>query len=353
MSIGAEWNFYLSPKDAWEAMYDDCEKAQLSIEFEQYILQNDAIGRKFLSLFIKKASEGVRTVLICDGFGSRSFKGDPLLAEFKAKGGEFYYYNKVAWYHLLMPWRWFPRTHRKTMLIDSKTVYVGGVCMAEEMRDWRDTHIKVIGKPGLQGREAFDEIENRFRKIPPTKAKTQISQELAETFSYQPNHIYATLVKAIGSARESIYIANAFFIPNRYFITLLKQMKMQGVDIHIMLPEHSDNYHGDWVKLSYMKELLEVGIRIYHYQPTVLHCKTVAIDNDWASVGSVNMDLMSFFHNREAHVIIREPKAIAELKDQFHHDLKDCIELTHARLQTYPAWKIMIGRSLRLFKIFF
>ena len=102
------WKVYLSIKGVWDAMYRDCEAASSSIEFEQYIIEDDKIGQKFLKLFIKKAKEGVRVVIICDPFGSVSIASSPLIERLKKAGGIFRFYQPMSYFHIFYPKRWFP-----------------------------------------------------------------------------------------------------------------------------------------------------------------------------------------------------------------------------------------------------
>src|SRR5262245_18635819 len=109
------WHFYLSPAEAWEAMYADCAQARESIEFEQYILENDEVGRRFMEIFLAKAKENVRIFILCDLFGSIAMTWSPLVKKLRAAGADFHFYHRLRIWELLMPWRWFPRTHTKTL----------------------------------------------------------------------------------------------------------------------------------------------------------------------------------------------------------------------------------------------
>jgi cardiolipin synthase A/B len=107
------------------------------------------------------------------------------------------------------------------------------------------------------------------------------------------------------------------------------------------------------VGLSYMPRLMRAGIKIFHYQETVLHSKTLVVDDNWATVGSTNMDVLSFFHNREANFITTHPEVINELKAQFKQDLQKSIEFTPERWGRVPLWKKWVGYAARLLKLFF
>ncbi|MDX2028521.1 MAG: phospholipase D-like domain-containing protein [Alphaproteobacteria bacterium] len=352
-----DWRFYLSPAAAWEAMYADCAAAKRSIELEQYILENDEIGQKFMKLFIEKAAQGLRVFIICDKFGSFSFRNSPLVQELRRRGGLFHFYHPVTIWNLLMPWSWFPRTHVKTLLIDSSITYVGGVCIAERMADWRDTQIRVTGPVAEQVRATFDSMEKAIRRRRPAKIPPFPRQ--GEDIRYLQNHprqerhlLYNELMMALRGAKDYISISTGFFAPNRRFLRSLKAASRRGVQVTLLVPQFSDVLLADWTCLSYAAPLLRAGVRIFHYQPTVLHNKIVIVDDAWATIGSTNMDILSFFRNRESNLVITRRDIIAALKKDFVTDLQSSKELTQAALAELPLWKRLggyMGRALKSF----
>lgn len=349
------WHYYLSPHAAWDAMYTDCENAAQSIELEQYIFLDEELGRRFIKLFIAKAHQGIKIFLILDAFGSASFIGSPLIDELRAAGGRCAFYNMVRIWDVFRPWRWFPRTHVKSLLIDSTIAYAGGVCFAEHMRHWRDTQIRVTGPVVMQFRYNFDRVQRRMdRRHNERYVPSRVAQE---EFSYLQSAplrawsvIYRELIQAIRTAQRTIDIATPFFAPNRRFRTLLQYAARQGVAVRLLIPQHSDHHLVDWVCLSYARQLLKSGIKIYRYRKYNLHCKSVVIDQDWATVGSTNMDILSFFRNREANIVIKNAAAVKELHEQFVADLRDADALTTTELAQEPQWKFMLGYMMRMFK---
>ncbi len=350
------WRFFYRPNETWDAMYRDCQAARTSIEFEQYIMENDAVGRRFMELFIAKAKEGLKIFLICDTFGSAMLVRSSLVKQLRRHGGRLHFYNAINVWTIVMPWRWFPRTHTKTLLIDSSIAYTGGVCMAERMRHWRDTHMRVTGPVVEQIRQAFDDIENRILRKKAKRMRLRRNHRFLY-FINRPKQkhcgVYNELVRAVSEAKQYIYITSAFFVLNRRFLALLRQAQARGVDIKILVPEYSDVWPADWICLSYTPRFLKAGLRIFHYQETVLHSKTAIIDDSWATVGSTNFDVISFFYNREANIVITEKEAIADLKQQFFADLHCSTELTWEGWRNVPLWKKLAGRAARMLKVFF
>lgn len=352
------WRFYHRVHEAWEDMYRDCAAATKSIEFEQYIFENDSVGRRFMELFIEKAKAGLKVFVICDMFGSSLLARSPLVRKLRRHGGRMHFYNPLSGWNIMTPWRWFPRTHLKTLLIDSQVAYAGGVCIAERMRHWRDTHVRITGPVIQQVRRAFDDIENRILRKKTNGIADMKNERRFLYFLNRPKQekyaVYKEMLKAINEARSYIYITTAFFIPNRRFLRLLKQASQRGVEVLVLMPEHSDVFMADWICLSYTKRYLRAGVRLFHYRETVLHSKTAIIDDTWGTVGSTNFDVISFFYNREANVMISDLEAIAELKRQFFEDLKLSTEMTWERWRKdIPLWKKIAGYAGRILKMFF
>jgi cardiolipin synthase len=346
------WRFYLSPAAAWDAMYRDCENATEIIQLEQYIFENDPVGQKFLRLFIQKAKQGVKIGILCDMVGSFGLSGSPLVTELRQSGGTFRSYNAFTLIDLLRMRRWVPRTHVK-MLAADQAAYIGGVCLAERMKDWRDTQMCVTGPVVAQIRRALERnMKGRvvFRQ-PPPPVDSEFTYVQSEPWLFQ-HRIYKMLLKAIRRASDTIYISAAFFVPTRRFRRLLRVAAFKGVKVIVLVPEHSDFWLADWVCLSYAAKLLKAGVRIFRYRPTVLHNKTVVIDDAWATVGSSNMDALSFFRNRESNLIITNKDAIAEMKKDFLNDLQQSEELTLAILEQIPLWKRIAAHAGRLFRSF-
>lgn len=353
----ATWHLSHWVRDSWEKMYEDCLAAKKSIEFEQYILENDSVGQRFLELFAAKAKSGVKIFLICDTFGSASLRTSPFIHEIRNAGGIIHFYRPFTFWRLFAPWNWFPRTHVKTMLIDSRIAHTGGVCVAERMREWRDTHLRFTGTSVSQVRKVFDEMEHKIQ----SKGTADVVEPVGIIdFVYVMNRprksrftVYRELLKAITEAHSYIYISTAFFVPNRRFLQALRQAVRRGVQVIVLVPEKSDVILADWICLSYTPQFLRSGFRIFHYSTTVLHSKTAIIDDRWGTVGSTNFDLLSFFHNREANVIIRSSGPIAELKRQFGEDLKVSTELTRERWLEIPMYKKVCGYLGRVLRLFF
>lgn len=349
--------FFLDPPTVWEAMYADCKAATQSIDFEQYILNNDEVGQRFLKLFADKAAEGVQVRLLLDRVGSRSVYETEWVKAIKEKGGHVHFYGGRSWLNIFVPWRWFPRNHTKVMLIDSKIAYIGSACIEKDMSDWRDTQIRLVDILANDIKAEFQLTWNNV--IERKKKKPYYASPSGKTWRYvvnqpriMPNPIYRELLREIRHAKKAIYLATPYFVPPWPLRRALGRAVKRGVKVNIMMAEKSDVTLADNVSRSYFYRLLRKRINIFLYQKNVLHTKYAVIDDQWATIGSTNMDYLSLMHNREANVITSDEKVIDELESHFNNDLKDCIKVDKAYYKSIPLKTKIIGHLGRVMRRF-
>jgi cardiolipin synthase len=336
-----------------------CEDAQKTIDFEQYIFRNDALGEYFAQLFCRKAQEGVRVRLVLDMFGSLDTYFSPLAKRMRAAGVKLHFYNKLNLLRMVMPWSWFPRMHAKAMLVDERLLFCGGVCFSETMRHWRDTQIGVQGPVAQAAAAQFDRHWHDWRKRLKGRKMPQYSMKAMQGAPFhflfsRPLHlrnpIYRALRRQVHRARESVWIATPYFTPTPAFVRLLRKAARRGVQVRILLTEISDVGIADLVTRSYLPKLLRAGIHISFYRPAMFHGKIMVVDRNWATVGSMNLDYLSAFRNREANLLIREPAAVAALAQQFAEDFSRCRDAVPQDWHALPLpLKILgrLGRGLR------
>lgn len=355
-SENTQIDFFAATKDAWDSMYRDCEKAQKSIEFEQYILMDDTAGHRFLVLFAEKARAGIRVNLLLDAFGSRNLRGSSLIADILKAGGRVYFYRKVSLLTLLTPLKWFPRNHNKILLIDGEIGYIGSVCLADEMREWHDMHARFTGDLAKDVAIDFELVWQHIKerkKLPSFYYKQDQESDFSYVASRQvkgPRHIYRILLAQIKRSRHCICLVTPYFLPPFRLRHALKRAVRRGVSVKIMISQKTDVKPADFISRAHYLKLLKAGIRIFQYKKTVLHAKYVMIDDTWATVGSTNMDYLSLLHNHESNIVIRDPEAVKRLYAQFEEDMQQCDE---ARIDYYrslsPLYKIVeyMGRGFR------
>lgn len=304
--------FYINLEDAWAAMYADCEKAEQSIFFEQYILLNDNVGNRFLKLFRDKARQGVKIRIVLDALGSRDVRNSLYVHEIRQEGGTVRFYNSLRWWKWLSWRRVLPRTHCKTMLIDGKTSYIGGVCIAEYMKDWRDLHIRVTGN--LVKTMYDGDISGAYNKNDPD------FRYLIHQPRYKRNPIYKTLVDEINKSAKSVSLCTPYFFPPvRLYRALLNAAK-KGVDVKLLLSQKSDIPFIMFLSRFYFAGLLKAGVKIRLYNKTVMHAKYGIVDGRWATLGSSNLDYLSLLFNKEGNIIATRIDVVDELQDLFDSD---------------------------------
>lgn len=344
--------FYFTGKDALDAMYSCIKGAKSHIHLQSYIFADDRTGEMFASLLMQKASEGVEVRVIYDGVGSFSI-GKEFVEKMTGAGVEMLCFAKVT---LSLPVsRVNYRNHRKILVVDGKTGFLGGVNIADRyyygnsLGEWHDTHLKVVGEAvsSLQTSFLLDRYFILNRKIKRKKkyypqldiaasGKGRGENSIAtQTLVCGPDSNWASIMQcffsAITLASKHIYIVSPYFTPNESVLNAIKIAALGNIDVRIMLPEKSDTKIAHYSTMSYVGELLEAGVKIYLFKKGFNHSKVVSIDGEVSIVGSANMDMRSFEHNFEILSVIYDREATGIIERQFLHDAAACTQLNAAR----------------------
>lgn len=330
---------FIETDEAYRSMEEAILAARHHVNLMSYIFRDDATGRHFRDLLIRKASEGVSVNLLVDGFGSRKLNAsfaEPLL---KA-GGRFAHF--VPGFRR----RWRPdlRNHRKILVVDGRIGFTGGLNIGEEYQGrkrrygpWRDTHLRLEG-PGVRYlQEIFiedwlfatdeDMVDPGF--FPELGA---VGSDLVRVINSGPDQaheiIYSLFFNAITSARQRIYITTPYFVPDPAMLLALKSAAWRGVDVRFLLPGKSDLWLVQLAGRSYYQELIEAGVKLYEHRPGILHAKTMVVDGFWSTVGSANMDIRSFRLNFEVNVFVWGQAFATRMEDIFTNEIKRLHPLT-------------------------
>lgn len=362
MSSPTNWTLYTSNEEAWNAMLADCAKAEKSIALEQYIFANDDYGKRMIEIVKERAAKGVEVRFLWDAVGSFTFMGSNITEELRRSGVRLLFWRTLipGFYHVHDFRSWFLRNHRRTLVIDGKVGYTGSMCFKDTMKGWRDTNARFEGSIVAEMLAAFNRMWVRAegkRTVPAD------SGDRDAEFSYVTNyprpgkrHLYRTLVEAMRSAKNYIYITTPYFVPTHRLLRVIKLAAHRGVDVRLLLPERTNHYPAlDLGARSYFTTLLRSGVRIFLY-PTkngeaLNHGKAVVIDGDWATTGSMNMDNVSLLYNFEANVVTTNSKFAEELAAQFVHDMSKSREVDPAEwrsrffIEKLPEFAIRIVRK--------
>jgi cardiolipin synthase A/B len=249
--------------------------------------------------------------------------------------------------------------NRKLMVIDSEIGYTGGAGLAAWMRPWRDTTVRVQGPVACAMERALDQLwrgaEGRPGEpdlLPPERPDAPF-RVVTNTPHPHRNHLYKELRDGLRGATTYAYLATPYFMPNPAFFRAMLRAARRGVDVRLLLPGENDVALMAKVGESYYGRALKAGVRIFLYQGEILHTKAAVIDDRWATVGSANLDYLSFFGNHEANLVATEPAFVADMKRDFLADLETSREggREEWRRGGHPT-ATLIGRGLRLARKF-
>ncbi len=339
-------------------MKEACLQAGVSIDIEQFILENEGIGEEFIKLFIQKRKEGVKVRVLCDMVGSYPFFNSKVPSLLREHGIEVRFFNIVRPWKIQTIFSWFFRDHRKILIVDSQTGFIGGVGMREDMRGWRDTHIKVSGSIVEEMHHAFEEMW-RLAKARTFNERRKRARSFSKQFQFITNSpyfkkrfLYYKLIEVLRSAHKSIYITTPYFVPDRRLIRVLSMAALRGVDVVILIPEKSNHPMVDRASRIFFDRLLRSGVHIYLYRDSMIHAKTVVIDGEWATIGSFNMDSLSFIWNFEANIVGTSKVFVKEIEGLFKEDLMRSNELTLLEWRDRPLHHRVLEKSMVPFRKF-
>lgn len=332
--------------EIFPAMLEAIQSAKKSITFEAYIYWSDEIGQKFINALIERANAGVKIHLLVDWMGSRNFKNE-YLEKLRAAGIEIELYRPLSFANLL---RMNNRTHRRILVVDGKVGFTGGVGISNDWdgngdipEKWRDTQYRIEGPVVNSLQSAFMDNWLKVREkvlhgpdyFPIVeKAGDSIAQVFKSSPEFGGESVRLMYQLAISSARKSINLSSAYFLPDELFIKELIKARERGVKIQIIVPgPHSDTHIVKKASRAHWGELLKAGIEIYEFQPARYHCKILIVDELFVSVGSTNFDNRSFTHNDESNLNLIDAAFAASESMAFEKDK------SLSRQVTYEDWK--------------
>lgn len=321
-------------------MLQDCERATRSIDIEEYIFQNDSAGKPLFDCLMRRAMEGIRVRLLIDSAGSFSVAHSPFLEELRVAGIEVSVWNPISFGHAHNLFAWYFRDHRKMLVVDNQFAHTGGVCLQADMRNWRDTQIRIQGPVVEQFARSFNHIwkasqSKKFSRVLPEPPTGEGFQILVNAPRFRQRYIYRELLTRIRRARRRIYITTPYFIPNYRFFHRLKAAVRRGVDVRILTVDKSDHTSVDRASDFHLGPALRAGIKVFRYSPSTLHAKSAVID-DWATVGSTNIDNLSLLLNHEANLTGTDPRFVADMAKIFLDDVERSKEMNLSEWNKRP-----------------
>ena len=322
----------------FENIIAELEKAVNHIHLEYYIIENDRIGNEIRRILIRKAQEGLEIRVIYDDIGCWSLSAE-YIKSLKNAGVQVFPFMPVRFPYFTNKINY--RNHRKIIVIDGKTGFVGGLNIAdryisgsEELGPWRDTHLKIEGEAVYSLQSVFlldwyfvskSNIYDQDRYFP--SVDDVADRLLVQIVASGPDSDWASIMQtyfsAIATAQSYIYISTPYFLPNESILTALRTAALSGVDVRMLLPENSDSKLIRWSSFSYIGQLLDAGIKVYLYRKGFTHSKLMIVDDAFCSIGTANMDIRSFGQNFEINALIYDKDLTLSMRNIFMNDIRD------------------------------
>jgi len=363
MTCGNKVELYFEGDEAFEAMADAIRSAALFVHLEMYLFFSDVVGKRFAGLLSEKAREGIPVRVVYDAIGSIE-ASDRMFEEMEKAGVVVEIFRPVA------PWRKrsgiLGRNHRKNLIIDGRIAFTGGVNLGDhwsraEMGDkvWRDTHLRLEGPVAaacddffretwkkVDGGELPEEGHFQIDEIGPGESDCLV---VGSGGFAKGKAIRRLFSDAFQAAERDVVMTMAYFVPPRFLLKILRKRANEGVNIEVLVPRDSDVAVADWLREGLYPGLLKHGIKFHEYLRSVLHAKSVVIDDHLALVGSSNFDYLSISWNWELAVVIDDAEVAKKLQDQYAIDLEDSETVDEQSAGARPWWRRMmswIGASI-------
>jgi cardiolipin synthase len=337
-------------KATFESIFAGIEKARDYLLVQFYIVRDDALGKELAERLIERAKAGVKVYLLYDDIGSTGMP-KRYRAQLREAGVKVAGFNqRHKFLRVFGPTRINYRNHRKIVVVDGEHAWVGGhnvgvEYLGEDPRfgRWRDTHVRVSGPAALLFREDWEWATGEvLPSTPPESVATPGAESVLVMGSGPADKLEECAIAftdIIGRARERVWIVSPYFVPDTDIRTALFAAKLRGVDVRIMLPNEPDHKLVWLASIAHADAMVEHDIAIYRYQGGFLHQKVVLMDDQIASIGSVNFDNRSFAINFEITMWFTDPQTINDVEAMLLEDFTLCrqVDLEEVRQRSLPA----------------
>lgn len=355
---------FLDGDSFFNHLLKDISHAKSSIEIETYIFDWDEIGEKFANALIEASQRNVNVRLMVDGFGSMN-SVKILKKTFKESKVKFKIYHPILLKMLIkFSSTLNKRNHKKVFICDNRLAYVGSINITKWHLNsivgetaWKDCALRVEGKEVTILKLAFFKAwakGNILKKefylswLERIKIKKFNLVRLNDTILKRKFN-YSNLLERVKNAKKDVLIMNAYFSPRHGIVNTLIDKARSGLPIRILVPKHSDVMFMSILTSTYYYELLEAGVSIYEYIPSMLHAKVTIID-DWVILGSSNMNHRSFLYDLEADVEVSAEENKHKLREEIFSYFEKSELVTIERLKKVSWWFIILARYLKFFR---
>lgn len=372
--VTADFDHYL------DDLLADIARARRLVLLEVYIFGDDEIGRRVEAALSAAAARGVKVLLLVDGIGSGAWI-EQRAGKLSRRGVQVRVYHPPPWQvarfsiptreRIKVAGKWIRyvnrRNHRKVCLVDGAIAWVGSMnlvrdhsCLFQKEKAWRDVAARVTGDGirilvrafiaawrhawRVHGERMYPSFSLQSPHLPqPLDGLVRLNHGVRMRRRY-----YRDLIARIRHARQRVWITNAYFVPQGSLIEALGEAAANGADVRIVVPAHSDVWFMPFVAATFADQLTRAGVRLFQYQPCMLHSKTMVVD-EWVSVGSTNLNNRSLRHDLEADVVLRTPESLTKMEDIFTADIGRSVEITGTGDRP-PWWVRTIGNVMLLIR---
>ena len=341
----------------YNSIYQGINAAKDYVLFQFYIIRADKSGKRFKDQLIQKAEQGIDVYVLYDELGSGDLK-DPWLEDFRQAGIQIIPFNTRQGKHNRFQVNF--RNHRKIVVVDGRAAWVGGLNVGDDylgedpkLSPWRDTHVRITGPAALLAQSIFwSDWYWADKKILNTLSwEPRVAEGLANTDSGKdvlildsgPADALETaslfFTHAINVARDRIWIATPYFIPDEATMAALRLALLKKLDVRILTPALNDNWFVHHAANVYLSELSQLGARVYFYDKGFMHQKVMLLDDKAAVIGTVNFDNRSFRLNFEVSGVIANHEFAGEVEQMLLSDFLNSTEKMDYKLANESLWE--------------
>lgn len=319
---------YTRGADLMDDMVRAIDAATDHVYVETFIWVDDASGMRLRDAVARAVDRGVRCFVLYDWMLSSRLADD-----FFPTGAHVLAFRPVTGRDAIRPTN-ILRDHRKIVTIDSRVGFVGGYNFGDEYLGWRDTHLRISGPSVHELDNAFADFWNQHRSLLSQPLECSKRRDWSPQVTVHRNDpslaifpIRGMYLEAIDRAHDSVWITNAYCVPDRAFRHALTSAARRGVDVRILLPGRSNHPLTDALAHGMFDELLAAGVRVFLYRDFMVHAKTATIDGVWTTIGTANLDRWSMIGNYEVNLELRSRELAAQMRTLFELDCRNTLEV--------------------------
>lgn len=361
-TCGNATELLIDGEQTYRTILEAIQEAQDYILVQYYIVHDDGIGNQLKQALLAKAKEQVRIYFLYDELGCYDLP-DKYLDELCQGGIQITVFSSIK--RIGHRFQINFRNHRKIVIVDGKIAFLGGLNVGDEylgkepeIGAWRDTHLKLEG-PSVQYLQisflqdwywATQQLPEGLLWEPQAAIEKNVSVLILPTGPADELSVCTLFfVSAFNLAKRRLWIASPYFVPDEVLVTALQMAALRGVDVRILMPDKADHRIVQLASYSYYDEMLSVGVKLYRYQAGFLHQKAILIDDDLASVGTVNLDNRSFNLNFEITAFIMDTHFVNQVEKMFLKDFdRSYIIMEMSALDEKPLWFHVAIHAARL-----